>query len=231
MIHKNNHCRTFVQLQEGIIVSKNILLDFDGTLVQSEHLMITMYNELVEGDEHKKISNEDIERLRSFSLIEKFKMFGIPVYKLPKMFVEAKKIYKKHVNSVELKDGVSDLLYDLKNKGFALDILSSNDEHIISEFVKAKNIDLFDHIYSSNNLFGKHHAIRKYIKKHDLSENDIWYIGDEVRDIVSCKKAQVKIIAVAWGYDSEQILAEEKPEYLVRKPHEVLDVLLNLTKS
>jgi phosphoglycolate phosphatase len=206
-------------------VSKNILFDFDGTIVHSEQLVIALYNELADGKKFKKIGVEDVERLRSYSLIEKCKVIGIPVYKIPKMYVEAKKIYKEHVSSLVLKDGVLDLLHNLKNKGFKLDILSSNDENAISEFVKSKSIDLFDHIYSSNNLFGKHHAIKRYIKKHDLSADGIWYIGDEVRDIVSCKKANVKVIAVAWGYDSEQILAAEKPDFLVRTTHEVLEIV------
>ena len=121
--------------------SKNILFDFDGTIVHSEQLVITLYNELADGKTFKKIGVEDVEHLRSYSLIEKCKMIGIPVYKIPKMFVEAKKIYKNHVSSLVLKDGVLDLLHDLKNKGFRLDILSSNDEEVISEFVKSKNID------------------------------------------------------------------------------------------
>lgn len=208
-------------------MSKNILFDFDGTLVQSENIIVTLYNELTEGKQYKKVTNEDVECLRNYSLLEKCKMLGIPAYKIPKMYVAAKKVYREHLALLELKDGVEDMLYELKNKGFRLDILSSNDTDIISEFVKGKNIDVFDYIYSSNNLFGKHHAIKNYLKKHDLTEPDIWYVGDEVRDVISCKKASVKVIAVAWGYDSEQILAQEKPNYLVRKPHEIFDVLSN----
>lgn len=207
-------------------MSKNILFDFDGTLVQSENILVTLYNELTQGkQQYKKVTKEDIERLRNYSLIEKCKMVGVPAYKIPKLYIAAKKVYREHLSSLELKDGVDGMLYDLKNKGFRLDILSSNDADIISEFVKDKDIGVFDHIYSSNNLFGKHHAIKNYLKKHDLLQNDIWYVGDEVRDIVSCKKAGVKVIAVAWGYDSEQILAEEKPDCLIRNPHEIFDVL------
>jgi len=208
-------------------LNKKILFDFDGTLVQSENILLAMYNELFEGKDYKDITQEDIEKLRSYSLIDKCKMLGISVYKIPKLYIESKKIYKKYLSSVELKDGVANMLHELKDQGFNLDILSSNDASTISEFVKNNDIDLFDHIYSSNNLFGKHHAIKNYLKKHNLTEKDIWYVGDEVRDIVSCKKAGVKIIAVTWGYDSEQILSEEKPDYLARKPQEILDILLN----
>lgn len=210
---------------------KKVLFDFDGTLVQSENILLAMYNELSKGKDYKAITQEDIERLRNYSLIEKCKMLGISVYRIPKMYVESKKVYRKHLSSIELKDGVENMLHELKNRGISLDILSSNDEDTISEFVKGKGIDIFDYIYSSNNLFGKHHAIKNYLKKHHLTEKDIWYVGDEVRDIVSCKKAGVKVIAVTWGYDSEQILLEEKPDYLVRKPQEILDILLNLNNN
>ncbi len=207
-------------------MSKNILFDFDGTLVQSENIIVTLYNELTEGKEqYKKVTKEDIESLRNYSLIEKCKVLGVPAYKIPKMYIAAKKAFREHLSSIELKDGIESMLYELKNKGFRLDILSSNDADIISEFVKGKDIGVFDNIYSSNNLFGKHHSIKNYLKKHDLLEKDIWYVGDEVRDIVSCKKAGVKVIAVAWGYDSEQILAKEEPDYLIRKPHEIFGIL------
>lgn len=206
---------------------KNILFDFDGTLVQSENILLDIYNEMCEGKDYKSFTREDIEKLRSYSLMDKIKMSGISVYKIPKMYVEFKKAYRKFLSSVELKDGVQDMLHELKKRGFRLDILSSNDADTISEFVKAKGIDLFDYIYSSNNLFGKHHAIKNYLKKHNLTEKDIWYVGDEVRDIISCKKAGVKIIAVTWGYDSEQILWDEKPDYLIKEPKEILDILLN----
>jgi len=182
---------------------------------------------MCEGKDYKPFTREDIEKLRSYSLMDKIKMSGISVYKIPKMYVEFKKVYRKFLSSVDLKDGVPNMLHELKKRGFRLDILSSNDADTISEFVKAKGIDLFDYIYSSNNLFGKHHAIKNYLKKHNLTEKDIWYVGDEVRDIVSCKKAGVKIIAVTWGYDSEQILWEERPDYLVKEPQEILDILLN----
>jgi phosphoglycolate phosphatase len=215
----------------GKPLSKYILFDFDGTLVQSEDILLSMYNELCPGKDYKTITKEDIEKLRNYSLIEKCKMLGISVYKIPKMYSESKKIYRKYLGAIGLKDGVADMLHELKNKGFRMDILSSNDADIICDFVKSKDIALFDNIYSSNNLFGKHHAIKNYLKKHHLTEKDIWYVGDEVRDIVSCKKAGVKVIAVTWGYDSEQILSKEQPDYLVRKPNEILDILLDLSKN
>mgnify|MGYP001158004440 FL=1 len=212
-------------------MSASILFDFDGTLVQSEDLLLTFFNELNNDGKYKKITREDMEGLRNLSLKGKCKMLGIPIYRIPALYLKAKEMSRAHMNSVALKDGIKELLHELKNRGFKLNILSSNDEEVIREFVKSKGIDLFDRIYSSNNLFGKHHTIRKYIDNHDLSADDIWYVGDEVRDIVSCKKAKVKVIAVTWGYESEQVLAEEKPDFLARKPYEILDIVLNYLKA
>ncbi|OPZ82961.1 MAG: Pyrophosphatase PpaX [Firmicutes bacterium ADurb.Bin419] len=208
-------------------MSTSILFDFDGTLVQSEDLLLTFFNELNKDGEYKKITKEDLEVLRNQPIKGKCKMLGIPIYRIPALYLKAKEMGRTHMNSVALKDGIKELLYELKNRGFKLNILSSNDEEGIREFVKLKGIDLFDGIYSSNNLFGKHHTIRRYMDNNDLSADDIWYVGDEVRDIVSCKKAKVKVIAVAWGYESEQLLAEENPDFLARKPCEILDIVLN----
>jgi phosphoglycolate phosphatase-like HAD superfamily hydrolase len=49
------------------------------------------------------------------------------------------------------------------------------------------NIDIFDAIHSSYNLFGKSGTINAFLKTHQLKKEEIIYIGDELRDIQACQ--------------------------------------------
>ncbi len=204
---------------------KNIIFDFDGTIVDSRDFIIQLYNEIAERDKYEKIDRPRIEYLSTLTIPDRCKKLNVPLYKIPPMLVEVRKKYKKELHKLIIKDGVKELLYSLKDKGFKLGIISSNSRSAIVEFFKGKNIDIFDYVYSTKNLFGKHYTINGYLKQFKIDKNDTIYIGDEVRDIVSCKKAGVKVIAVTWGYDSPKLLTEGEPEYLVDSPKQVLEIL------
>jgi phosphoglycolate phosphatase len=55
--------------------------------------------------------------------------------------------------------------------------------------------------------------------------DNVLYVGDEVRDIVACKKAGVKIAWVDWGYDLKEAVADEKPDYLISNPLEIISIV------
>jgi phosphoglycolate phosphatase-like HAD superfamily hydrolase len=54
------------------------------------------------------------------------------------------------------------------------------------------------------------------------------YIGDETRDIEACKKINVPIIAVSWGFNSHKSLASHSPTYLINNPKELVEIAKNL---
>lgn len=207
-------------------MTKSILFDFDGTIVESEHLLAIIFNSLSSKYGYGNITMDEIESLRDLSITDKLKKFGFPLYKLPSLFLDAKKIYKENVASLKVKSGVLELLRELHMKKVNISIISSNDVEIIKSFFHNNKIDFFDNVESSNNLFGKHHTIKNHIRKHSLKKENTFYVGDEVRDIVSCKKAKIKVIAVTWGYDSEDLLKKENPDFIINKPSQILDIVL-----
>ncbi len=46
-------------------------------------------------------------------------------------------------------------------------------------------------------------------------------------NIVAAKKAGVRVAAVTWGYNSQKALAKQDPDYVVNKPHELIDLFAN----
>jgi phosphoglycolate phosphatase len=63
------------------------------------------------------------------------------------------------------------------------------------------------------------------MKQNFLSPEEIVYVGDETRDIESAKKIKIKVIAVSWGFNSWEVLAKYKPEFLIDKPTELIEVM------
>ena len=66
------------------------------------------------------------------------------------------------------------------------------------------------------------------MKQENIKPEESIYIGDETRDIDAAKRSRVKAIAVSWGFNSQQILAEHNPDFLVHKPKELIDIIKNL---
>lgn len=74
-------------------------------------------------------------------------------------------------------------------------------------------------------LFGKGSAIKKICKIRGIKTNEVLYIGDEVRDIISTKKIGSKIMSVSWGYNAKERLIKEKPDWIADKPSDILKII------
>lgn len=208
-------------------MEKFLIFDFDGTIIDSRDLIIQLYNEIAERDNYKKIDKLDVVKLSNLSIPERCRTLNVPMYKIPSIALEVRKHYKRELPNLRIKDRVAELLYNLKEEGFRLGIISSNEKNNIVEFLKINDIDIFEGIFSEKNIFGKHHAIYKVIKKLNLEIKNTIYIGDEVRDIISCKKVSIKVIAVTWGYDSLNFLLENEPDFIANDPEEILNIVNN----
>ncbi len=53
----------------------------------------------------------------------------------------------------------------------------------------------------------------------------MFYVGDEVRDVVAARQAQVKSIAVTWGFNTLTALQQAQPHALIEQPQELLTIL------
>jgi len=65
------------------------------------------------------------------------------------------------------------------------------------------------------------------LKERNFDPQSVFYVGDETRDVEAARKAGVKTIAVTWGFNGEDILKKQKPDYLARRPEELIALLNN----
>lgn len=210
---------------------KYIIFDFDGTIVNSRSLAIQLYNELAEKNAYGKIEEQEIDYLSKLAIKDRLRALRVPFHKLPGLVLEIKSNYQKSLGSLKVKDGIPVLLQDLKENGYKLCIISSNSVTIIQTFLEQNGISNFDHIYCTRNLFGKSVMMNRFLKKHHIQKQHVVYMGDEFRDIAACNKSDIRMIAVTWGYDSEELLLKGKPNFMIHHPADLLSLLEDIKRG
>lgn len=209
-------------------MKKHIVFDFDGTLVDSIDVVVKVYNELAIKYKFNTLNSSDYRMMMNFSLKEKIKALNVPmrrVHLIKRFSQEFKNNYSVHLKSLRLFDGVVEVIKQLNEKGYTISIITSNSKTNILEYMKHQEVFYFKQVMSSNGLFGKDKTLKKYMKDNRLHSSELMYIGDEVRDIQACKKANVEIIAVTWGVDPREALVIERPDHLADEPKDILGIL------
>src|SRR5690554_3293096 len=116
-------------------MSKYIIFDFDGTIVDSMELALKLYNELAEKYNVKKLHADELSLFKKLTIPERIKMVEVPIYLIPKMILEFKRKYLNHVDSLHEIDGMKEIILKLKDKGMELGIVSSNAVPNIKQFL------------------------------------------------------------------------------------------------
>jgi phosphoglycolate phosphatase len=209
---------------------KHIIFDFDGTIADSSDIGVQIFNELSEKYNYKKLTREELILVNNRPIKERLKHIGVPLYRLPGLIMDAQSRYRLLLSLLKNFAGMKELFETLTAEGFSLSIISSNSAENIESFLKSNGLNYFDNIISVNNLFGKHIALRKFLKKNKLKGSEIIYIGDELRDIQACKKIPVRIITVSWGYDSLDLLKSGDPDFISDKPEDILKIIQEINQ-
>jgi phosphoglycolate phosphatase len=203
---------------------KCIIFDFDGTLADSRGIFVSVYNQIAIRHHYRQIDADGLDYLRTLSIRERCKFLKVPLYRIPFLASEFLGMYRNVLDQLRLFEGIGELIALLFEQGFEVAIISSNTERNIRECLAINHIQSIDKIYCSTSLFGKDKLIRRFLKKYGWSSEQVLYVGDEVRDIESCKATGVRIAWVDWGYDSRETAMLSHPDYVISAPKQILAV-------
>lgn len=202
---------------------KHVIFDFDGTLADGLPVILEIAKDLVPSFD---LTDTEVAQLRNLSAREVIKQSGIPSYRLIRLLMRGKKMFAARVGELKMFEGMPEVLRVLHKEGYQLSIVSSNDDRTIQALLTKYDLtDSISAIYGNVGLFGKARVFKRILRKSGTTTKNSIYVGDEVRDIESAKKARLPIVSVSWGFNSEAVLAEYQPTYLARTPKELLKVL------
>jgi len=121
-------------------------------------------------------------------------------------------------------DGLIPVLEALRKENLLV-VISSNGFRTISRMLDLFGFDrFFEGILGSDFLFSKKEKIAHALAKFGIDRRRTFYIGDTTGDILEAREAGVRTVAVTWGWHSREKLVAARPDFLVDKPEDLLQV-------
>ncbi len=208
------------------ITTKAVIFDFDGTIADTLPAAINIARKL---NQELKLVNEEefsIEEFRNVNSDDFIKRLNIPIYKLIYYLWKFRRILGKQVADIPMFDGLAEVLVKLHDLGIKLAVVSLNTESNINKFLKNNNGELFDIVECPILYFNKAKVIKRVAHKLNVDPENVFYVGDETRDIIAAHEAGIKVISVTWGYHFRDLLVRFKPDYTADTPEELLNIII-----
>ena len=200
---------------------KHILLDFDGTIVDSSPVVNNIVALLADKYNAGGFGMRDFKHREQLSLKQKLKLYRF-MLRIQKEF---KLQYGRRLAEIPPFSGMVPLMRAVLDKGCDLAVISSNSAENVRRYFHTHNLIDRLEVYPSRGVFGKHRTIRALAKRKGWSLSDILYVGDELRDVNACEKCGVDIAFVTWGLDGGMDLSGHTIAFIAETPQDLLQFL------
>ena len=207
---------------------KSIIFDLDGTLADTDEIIIRSFQHVYRTYLGKEMSHEYIYQTFGETLDNVFKM------QFPDHYEEALNTYRQyHIEHfdryVRLYPEAEEMVQWLWKNNIQLGIATSrmaNTAHRILEMFHIKNC--FKSIITADDCH--HHKphpepLLKCLEKLGAKKEETVYIGDTKFDLKSAKRAGIDFCYVQWGKIDFNI-EQEKPEYILKNWRSLKELLL-----
>ncbi len=207
----------------------HLIFDFDGTLADSFEVAITAYNQVTEiwwlFGRFKPVNLKELPVLQEYSYQQLLDKFQVPKIALPLLFALVMLKYANLAKQVKPIAEIIPTLEALKKQGHHLHLVTSNNLKNVEVFLDNYKFPKLEIIKTKVPMFAKGKVLTSVLKELDITADQAVYIGDEVRDIQAGKQAGMKTIGVTWGFSGKHQLEKVKPDWLINKPKDLLNVL------
>ncbi|HXP98045.1 MAG TPA: HAD hydrolase-like protein [Telmatospirillum sp.] len=207
-------------------VYKLIIFDFDGTLADSLSTLQGTLNKAAARFGFRQLTDDEFVMLRSRGNREFIRYLGVPMWKVPMIAANMRRMASDDADSLSLFPGAGAVLRRLHDAGIGLAVVSSNSRATIVRVMGAEIAALFSHYECGVGIFGKAAKFRKVLRRMDLPGSSAIAIGDEARDIDAAHEAGIDAGAVTWGFATSELLRCHTPEILFNSMSEIADRLV-----
>lgn len=214
---------------------KCCIFDLDGTLVNSIHALTYCTNLALERfglgplseDQMKAIVGDGYRTQMRRSLLASGDTGLVHYDEILPVYMEV--FAKNCLYEMHAYDGIMELLSFLKTREIKIAVVS-NKPH-------AQAVDTVEAVFGKgcfDAIIGEREGIPKKpdpagalaaAKSLGVTPAECMYFGDTNTDMLTGKNAKMTTVGVLWGFRSEKELKEYEPDYLIKKPQDIMDKL------
>ena len=204
-----------------------LLFDFDGTLLDTNELIIQTFLSVLGHHYPGRFSREDTLHFIGPSLKQTFD--AIDPGRTEELIEEYRKLNKiMHDELVSDYDGVPETLRLLKARGLKMAIVSTKRRETILHGLNLMGItDVFDAIIGLdqvNNPKPDPEPLELALELLGSTPEEALMIGDNSHDIDGGKNAGVRTAGVAWSVKGEAFLASLEPDFMLQHISDLLEM-------
>ena len=210
---------------------KAVLFDFDGTFADTAHDLISTANYIyslygkkpISFEEGRAIASDGVRAFLNMRFEEQEEDFST----LAQEFLNH---YRENIlNNPILFDGVQELIDFIANKEMSWGIVTNKPRSLTESILKHYKFDSIDVLLCGDDGFSPKPApdlLHEAKRILGVSANEVIYVGDGERDIVSANAAGMYSVLACYGYlkTTDQI-ENWKANMIIHQPHDLINII------
>ena len=207
---------------------KNIIFDFDGTLIDSRPGVVKAFKRVVKKLTFRQIDEQKIVKLLGLPLAQIISILlntddQAIINRGSKLFEEYYE--KKGLYQNILYPGIKEMLKSFRSQSCQLFVVSNKIDLFMNKILQQHNLKKYFAFVCGTDGTDKQSKKADYVKylitQYKLKNKETAIVGDTESDITAGRENSIYSIGITWGYGSESNLIKAKADAICHSPLEL----------
>ncbi|MEH6937760.1 pyrophosphatase PpaX [Bacillus sp. JJ664] len=210
-----------------------LLFDLDGTLINTNELIIASFMHTLEKFYPGKYKREHVIPFMGPTLTESFST--VDANRVEELITEYRRFnVEMHDEFVEEYETVYETIETLHEQGYKIGIVTTKARNVVEMGLSYSRLkQFFDVVITIDDVQNaKPHPepIQLALKKLNATPEETIMVGDNYHDIEGGKNAGTKTAGVEWSLKGKEFLESYHPDYMLEKMSDILTIIGNEEK-